>query len=142
MSFVWKDSNVLQRIVSHEECTRFHAKNYASVRFCRRSGPMTKFFNVCENFARNVGHYCPFTRSSFGNILQTLRKYFKECWFFSVVWKGLISTFWLILTIAVIGGLKTEITLNYPGSWKIIQTNVGLASIDTTNPPGNGQTYM
>ena len=30
-------------------------------------GPTTKFLNVCENFARNVGHvkhYCPFTRSS------------------------------------------------------------------------------
>ena len=47
-----------QRIVSHEECTRFHAKNYASVKFCRRSGPTTKFLNVCEHFARNVGHVC------------------------------------------------------------------------------------
>ena len=67
------------------EWTRFRAKNYASVRFCRRSRPTTKFLNVCENFARNVGHvkhYCPFTRSSFCNISQ-------ECWFFFVVWKGL-----------------------------------------------------
>ena len=58
------------------ECTtaRLHAKNYASIRFCRRSGPTTKFLNVCENFARNVGHYCPFTRSSFCNISQTLRR--------------------------------------------------------------------
>ena len=56
-----------QRIVSHEEYTtcRFHAKNSASVRFCK-------------NFASNVGHvkhYCPFTQSSFCNISQTLRKY-------------------------------------------------------------------
>ena len=67
------------------EWTRFQAKNYASVRFCRRSRPTTKFLNVCENFARNVGHvkhYCPFTRSSFCNISQTLRKFCKECWFF------------------------------------------------------------
>ena len=74
------------------EWTRFRAKNYASVRFCRRSRPTTKFLNVCENFARNVGHvkhYCPFTRSSFCNISQTLRKFRKECWFFFVVWKGL-----------------------------------------------------
>ena len=74
-----------QRIVSHEECTRFHAKNYASVRFCRRLGPTTKFLNVCENFARNVGHvkdYCPFTRSSFCNISQTFKTFCKECFFF------------------------------------------------------------
>ena len=67
------------------EWTRFRAKNYASVRFCRRSRPTTKFLNVCKNFARNVGHvkhYCPFTRSSFCNISQTLRKFRKECWFF------------------------------------------------------------
>ena len=67
------------------EWTRFRAKNYASVRFCRRSRPTTKFLNVCENFARNVGHvkhYCPFTRSSFCNISQTLRTFRKECWFF------------------------------------------------------------
>ena len=80
------------------EWTRFQAKNYASVRFCRRSRPTTKFLNVCENFARHVGHvkhYCPFTRSSFCNISQTLRKFrkeCKECWsqnIFFVVWKGL-----------------------------------------------------
>ena len=67
-----------QRIVSHEECTRFHRKNSTSVTFCRRSGPTTTFLNVCENSARNVGHvkhYCPFTRSSFCNISQTVRKF-------------------------------------------------------------------
>ena len=67
-------------------------KHYASVRFCRRSRPTKKFLNVCENFARNVGHvkrYCPFTRSSFCNISQTLRKFRKECFVFFVVWKGL-----------------------------------------------------
>ena len=67
------------------EWTRFRAKNYPSVRFCSRSRPMTKFLNVCENFARNVGHvkqYCPFTRSSFCNISQTLRTFRKECFFF------------------------------------------------------------
>ena len=74
-----------QWIVSQEECTRFHAKNYARVRFCRRSGPATKFLNVCENIARNVWHvkhYCPFTRSSFCNISQTFIKFCKECWVF------------------------------------------------------------
>ena len=73
-----------QRIVSHEECTRFHAKKYASIRFCCRSGP-TRARNV------HVGHvqyYCPFTRSSFCNISQTLRTFCKECFF--VVWKGLL----------------------------------------------------
>ena len=72
----------------------FQAKYYASVRFCRRPRPTKKFLNVCENFARNVGHvkhYCPFTRSSFCNISQTLRKFCKECFFFFVVWKGLKS---------------------------------------------------
>ena len=65
------------------------AKNYASIRFCRRS----KFLNVCENFARNVHvghvkHYCPFTQSSFCNISQTLRTFCKECCFFPSCEKG------------------------------------------------------
>ena len=42
----------------------------------------------------HVKHYCPFTRSSFCNILQTLRTFHKECWFFSVVWKGLKTSSW------------------------------------------------
>ena len=100
-----KTSVKKQRIVSHEECTWFHAKSYARVRFCRRLGPvtcMTKFLNVCKNFTRNVGHvkhYCPFTLSSFHNISQTLRKFCKECFgFFCRVKRALyrirITNFW------------------------------------------------
>ncbi len=74
-----------QRIVSHEGLTRFLAKNYASVRFCRRSGPTTKFRKVCENFARNVGdvkYYCPFTRSPNCNFLQKIENFAKNVRFF------------------------------------------------------------
>ena len=80
-----------QRIVSHEECTRFHAKNYASVRFCRRSRPTTKFLNVCKNFARNVGHvkhYCPFSHEAHFVIFRKHWENFARNVFF-FVWKGL-----------------------------------------------------
>ena len=61
----------------------FPCEKFPGIRFCCRSGPTTKFLNVCENFiltARNVWHvkhYCPFTRSSFCNISQTLRIFCK-----------------------------------------------------------------
>ena len=89
-----------QRIVSHEECTRFHAKNYASVRFCRRSGPtfvrqnFSMFAKILQGMyvhVAHVKHYCPFTRSSFCNISQTLRTFCKECFFFPSCKKGLIK---------------------------------------------------
>ena len=60
-----------QCIVSHKKCTKY--QNSTSVRFCHtcRPGPTTTFLNVC----RHVKHYCPFTQSSFCNILQTLRNF-------------------------------------------------------------------
>ena len=86
-----------QWIVSHEECTVFHTKISASVRFCRtcRSGPTTKFLNVCEvaRNVRHVKHYCPFTQSSFCNSWQTLRTFRKECFFFSLCENGVIGKY-------------------------------------------------
>ena len=85
-------TSINNRSFHTRECTRFHEKTSASVRFCCRSGPPTKYLNVWDNRSRNGGQSQ--TSVSFHtklcNISPTLRESLKECCFFLSCEKGLI----------------------------------------------------